>query len=433
MVKEKTAARPVFVVDGSRTPFLKARGKPGPFLASDLAVAAGRPLLARQPVPSEALDEVILGCISPGPDEANIARIVALRLGCGDQVPAWTVQRNCASGMQAVDSAALNIASGRANLVLAGGTESMSHHPVLVNPSMVAWLADWNRARGFSAHGRQLAALRPQHFQLIIALLRGLTDPLVGLSMGQTAEKLAWRFNIDREAMDRFALRSHQRLADALDGGRLDEIEPIYADDGQLFASDDGLRREGSLEKLAQLKPAFDRPVGKVTAGNSAQITDGAAMLLLASEKAVEKYGLAVLGRVVDSQWSALDPSQMGLGPVHAMGQLLRKHQLTGDDIDYWEINEAFAAQVLACQAAWQDSDYMQREVGLDGPLPPIPDERLNVDGGAVSIGHPVGASGARLVLHLLKTLHQRGGERGIASLCIGGGQGGAMLLEVAK
>ncbi|MCU7796175.1 MAG: acetyl-CoA C-acetyltransferase [Candidatus Thiodiazotropha sp. (ex Myrtea spinifera)] len=430
MSKKSTAARAVYVVDGSRTPFLKALGKPGDFRASDLAVGAGRPLLLRQPFGPEQLDEVILGCIAPGVDEANIARIVALRLGCGDKVPAWTVQRNCASGMQAVDSAALDISTGRANLVLAGGTEAMSHHPILLNQRMVAWLADWNRAKSFTARGRQLAALRPHHFQLIIALLRGLTDPLVGLSMGQTAEKLAWRFNIDREAMDRFALRSHQRLADAQDNGRLDEIEPIYNQAGQLFESDDGLRREGTLEKLAKLKPAFDRPVGRVTAGNSAQITDGAAMLLLASEEAVERHGLPVLGKVIDSHWSALDPSQMGLGPVHAMGQLLKRQKMQGEEIDYWEINEAFATQVLACQAAWQDKDYMQQEVGLDALPSPIPDDRLNVDGGAVSIGHPVGASGARLILHLLKTLQQNNAKRGIASLCIGGGQGGAMLLE---
>jgi len=433
MSTQSRVARAVYVVDGSRTPFLKAQGKPGPFLASDLAVSAGRPLLLRQPFEPDQLDEVILGCISPGPDEANIARVVALRLDCGDRVPAWTVQRNCASGMQAIDSAALDIASGRAELVLAGGTESMSHHPVLLNDRMVAWLADWNRARGALARGRQLAALRPQHFQIVIALLRGLTDPLVGLSMGQTAEKLAWRFDIEREAMDRFALRSHERLAEAMDNGRLDEIEPLFDADGNLYEADDGLRRDGTPEKLARLKPAFDRPVGRVTAGNSAQITDGAAMLLLASEAAVKRHQLPVLGRVVASQWSALDPSQMGLGPVHAMGQLLQRQKLKSEAVDYWEINEAFAAQVLACQAAWKDETYLRDEVGLDGGYAPIPDERLNVDGGAVSIGHPVGASGARLALHLLKTLQQNKAQRGIASLCIGGGQGGALLLEAAS
>ncbi len=426
-------ASPVYVVDGSRTPFLKIRGKPGPFRASDLALAAGRPLLLRQPFAPAELDEVILGCIAPGPDEANIARVVALRLGCGNKVPAWTVQRNCASGMQAVDSAALDIATGRSELVLAGGTESMSHHPLLLNQRMVAWLADWNRAHGTLAKGRQLAALRPHHFRIVIALLRGLSDPLVGLSMGQTAEKLAWRFGIEREAMDRFALRSHHRLADAQDNGRLTEIEALFDGEGNLYEADDGLRRESSLEKLAKLNPAFDRPVGRVTAGNSAQITDGAAMLLLASEAAVKRHGLSVMGRVVSSQWSALDPSLMGLGPVHAMGQLLQRQKLQSEAIDYWEINEAFAAQVLACQTAWQDATYMRQEVGLDHAPAPIPEQRLNVDGGAVSIGHPVGASGARLILHLLRTLEQNGAKRGIASLCIGGGQGGAMLLEAAS
>lgn len=433
MSRPSRGARPVYVVDGSRTPFIKARVGPGPFRAADLALAAGRPLLLRQPFAPEQLDEVILGAIAPGPDEANIARVVALRLGCGNRVPAWTVQRNCASGLQAVDSAALHIACGRAELVLAGGTEAMSHHPVLLNERMVAWLAEWNRARGAIAKGRQLAALRPHHFRLIIALLRGLTDPLLGLTMGQTAEKLAWRFGIGREAMDRFALRSHERLAAALDDGRLGEIEPLFDPAGNLYAADDGLRRDGSLEKLARLKPAFDRPIGRVTAGNSAQITDGAALLLLASEAAIEHYNLPVMGRVVTSQWSALDPSQMGLGPVHAMGELLHRQGLQSEAIDYWEINEAFATQVLACQAAWQDDDYMRRQVGLEGCFAPIPDDRLNVDGGAVSMGHPVGASGARLVLHLLKTLEYQGAKRGIASLCIGGGQGGAMLLEAAS
>jgi len=426
-------ARPVYVIDGSRTPFLKAQGRPGPFRASDLAVGAGRPLLARQPFPPERLDEVILGCVSSGPDEANIARVVALRLGCGERVPAWTVQRNCASGMQALDSAAKDIAAGRAELVLAGGAEAMSHHPVLLNPRMVGWLADWNRARGLAARVRQLAALRPYHFQLIIGLLRGLTDPVVGLSMGQTAEQLAWRFHVSREAMDGFALESHRRLAQAQQEQRLEEIEPQYDRQGRLYESDNGLRADSDMQQLARLRPVFDRPVGQVTAGNSAQVSDGAALLLLASPEAAERLDLPILGRILDSHWAALDPAQMGLGPVHAMAGLLAASRLSSAEIDYWEINEAFAAQVLACLEAWQDPDYMRQEVGVEAGFEAIPQERLNVDGGAISMGHPVGASGARLVLHLLKTLHQRDARRGLASLCIGGGQGGAMLLEATR
>ena len=207
--------REVYIVDGARTPFLKARGRPGPFHAADLALGCARPLLARQPFMPDALDQVVLGCVMPGPDEANIARVVALRLGCGKDVPAYTVQRNCASGLQALDSAAKDIALGRADLVLAGGVESMSHAPVLLNEAMVGWLADLNRARTVLDKLRVIAGLRARHLRPIIGLLRGLTDPVVGLSMGQTAENLAWRFGVSREAMDAYALRSHQRLARA--------------------------------------------------------------------------------------------------------------------------------------------------------------------------------------------------------------------------
>jgi acetyl-CoA C-acetyltransferase len=420
----------VYFVDGSRTPFLRARGKPGPFTASDLAVQAGHPLLLRQPFAPDALDQVILGCVSSGPDEANIARVTSLRLGCGEAVPAWTVQRNCASGMQALVSAAQDIAVGRSELVLAGGTETMSHHPLLLDPAMVEWLAAWNRAAGLAARGRLLTRLRPAMLQPVVALLRGLSDPIAGLSMGQTAEQLAWRFNIGREAMDTFALESHRRLGRAQTEARLEEIEPMFDHDGRLYEADDGCRPDSDLEKLGKLKPVFDRPVGKVTAGNSAQVTDGAAWLLLASESALERHGLEPLGRLVDSRWAALDPREMGLGPVHAMAPLLRDQGLESDAIDYWEINEAFAAQVLACLAAWQSDGYCSEQLGLKSGFETIPSERLNVDGGGISLGHPVGASGARIVLHLLHVLQQKEARRGMASLCVGGGQGGAVLVE---
>lgn len=422
--------RPVYIVDGNRTPFLKVKGKPGPFSAADLAVQAGRALLARQPFAPSAFDEVIIGCVMPGPDEVNVARVIALRLGCGKHVPAWTVQRNCASGMQALDSAADDIANGRSNLVLAGGVESMSHAPVLFNHDMVGWLADLNAAKTFVAKLGVFSKLRPKHLAPVIGLLRGLTDHTVGLSMGQTAEILAQRFNVTREEMDQYALESHQRLAQAQDSGNLEEIETIYDAAGNHYSADDGLRRDTDIARLAKLKPVFDRPFGKVTAGNSAQVTDGAALLILASEDAVKKYNLKVLGRIVDSQWAGVEPSQMGLGPAHAMAPLLKRQHLTVADIDYWEINEAFATQVMACVRAWQDVAYCRTELGFDAAIGEIPRERLNVDGGGVSIGHPVGASGARIVLHLLNVLKHNNAKRGIASLCIGGGQGGAMLLE---
>lgn len=422
--------RPVYIVDGARTPFLKARGAPGPFSAADLATQAARSLLLRQPFAPTAFDEVIAGCVMPGPDEANIARIVALRLGCGERVPAFTVQRNCASGMQALDTAARNIGGGRADLILAGGVEAMSHAPVLLGTAMVAWLANWSRAKGAVARAKALAQLRPAHFIPIIGLLRGLTDPVVGLSMGQTAEILAHRFNLSREDLDAFAMASHQRLAAAQDQHYLDEIEVVYDRKGNCYGSDDGLRRETDLASLGKLKPVFDKPFGKVTAGNSAQVTDGAAWLILASEDAVQRYQLPVLARLVDSEWAGLDPAQMGLGPAHAMAPLLMRHGLDSGDIDYWEINEAFAAQVLACQAAWSDADYCLRHFNRERPFSPIDTAHLNIDGGGVSLGHPVGASGARITLHLLHVLRRQHARRGVASLCIGGGQGGALLVE---
>jgi len=422
-------SEPVYVVDGARTPFLKARGKPGPFSASDLAVAAGRPLLARQKFAPGDLDEVILGCAMPSPDEPNIGRILALRLGCGDRVPGWTVMRNCASAMQALDSAARNIALGDSDLVLAGGTEAMSRAPVLLNDDMVNWLAALNGAKTPLAKLKQFARLRPGHLSPVIALLKGLTDPVVGMNMGQTCELISHRFGIDRTSMDAFAVRSHKRLAKAFDEARMDEVVATFEPSGKVHLEDDGLRRDSDPAKLATLKPFFDRRVGLVTPGNSSQITDGAALLVLASARAVEKYGLPVLGRIVDCQWAALDPGQMGLGPVHASSPILMRHGFGLQDVDYWEINEAFAGQVLACLAAWEDDEYCRKELGLDAALGALDQDHLNVDGGAVATGHPVGASGARIVLHALKVLERTGADRAIATLCIGGGQGGAMLV----
>ncbi len=423
--------REVYVIDGCRTPFLRAAEGPGPFAAADLAVAAGRPLLARQPFAPDDFDEVILGCVGPSVDEANIGRIAALRLGCGDSTPAWSVARNCASGMQALDCAAANIAAGRSELVLAGGAESMSHAPVLFSAHFAAWLAGWARAKTPGAKLKALAGLRPSALTPVIGLLKGLTDPVAGLSMGQTAEEVAHQFDISREAMDAFAVRSHERLAAAADGGVFDdEIVDIFDPKGNRYGADTGLRRDSTEEKLARLKPVFDRPTGRVTAGNSAQITDGCAWLVLAGEGAVERHGLRVRGRLVDCQWAGLDPARMGLGPVHASTPLLQRHGFALDQIDYWEINEAFAGQVLGCLAAWQSDAYCRDALGLPGALGELNQARLNLDGGGISLGHPVGASGARIVLHALAVLERKRWKRAIATLCIGGGQGGAMLIE---
>jgi acetyl-CoA C-acetyltransferase len=421
----------VFIVDGARTPFLKARTEPGPFSASDLAVACARPVLARQPFPASQLDEVIVGCIIPAADEANIARLIALRLGCGKRVPAHTVQRNCASGLQAIATAAERILLGRAHLVLAGGTEVMSRAPIQWNSAMVGWLGRMLRARNPLQRVQALARFRPSLLKPVYSLLLGLTDPLVKLSMGQTAEILAHRFGISRESQDVYALNSHRKLAAAFDSGGMNaEVETLYEVNERFYTEDTGLRRDTDLDQLAKLRPVFDRKYGLVTSGNSSQVTDGAAMLVLASEAAVKQHGLSVLGEWVDHEWAGVDPSQMGLGPVHAVAQLLARQKMKMRDLQQLELNEAFAAQVLACQAAWDSPQYARAELGMDTPPGAMDPERLNPEGGAIANGHPVGASGARIVLHLLHALRRQGGGQGVATLCIGGGQGGAMLLR---
>jgi len=425
-------SQPIFVVDGARTPFLKARNRPGPFAASDLAVQAGRALLKRLPFEPGDLDEVILGCASPSPDEVNIGRVVALRLGCGRKVPGWTVMRNCASGMQAIDSAIANIRTGRSRLVVAGGVDALSRAPLLYSDKMVLWFASFSAARTLGEKVGAFLKLQPaEALRPIIGIMKGLTDPMVGLLMGQTAENLAFRFGITRAQMDEFAAESHRRVLAAQKAGYFDaEIAPLYGPDGKLYAADDGVREDSTPENLAKLRPFFDRKYGNVTAGNSSQITDGASWVVLASEEAVARHGLPVLGTISDSEWAGLDPAEMGLGPVHAATPILERHGLGLDDIDAWEINEAFAAQVLACTRAWASDDYCRNELGLDAALGELDRAKLNVDGGAIALGHPVGASGARIVLHLLNVLKRVNGRRGVAAICIGGGLGGAMLVE---
>jgi acetyl-CoA C-acetyltransferase len=430
-------SKPIYVIDGARTPFLKSKNRPGPFAASDLATQAGRALLVRQPFRPDELDEVILGCAAPSVDEVNIGRVAALRMGTGQKVPGWTVMRNCASGMQAVDSGISNILAGRSQLVLAGGVDALSRAPLLYAEKMVHWFSDMAAARTTGQRAALFARLPLKSLLApIVGIMKGLTDPMVGLLMGQTAENLAHRFGITRGQQDAYSVRSHERVAKAQDDGRLapggGELEPLYDRDGTAYSLDDGVRRDASLENLGKLRPFFDRKYGSVTPGNSSQITDGAAWLLLASEEALKKHQLEPLGRIVDSQWAGLDPAHMGLGPVHAATPILQRHGLGLNDVDYWEINEAFAAQVLGCLAAWQDETYCREELGLDGALGSLDEARLNVDGGAIALGHPVGASGTRIVLHLLKVLKKNRAKRGIAAICIGGGLGGAMLVESA-
>ncbi|MFC6486952.1 acetyl-CoA C-acetyltransferase [Nitratireductor sp. GCM10026969] len=430
--RTEAGARPVYLVDGARTPFLRARGKPGPFTPVDLAVQCGRPLLARQPFAAEDFELVILGCVNVIADEMNPARVAALRLGMGEAMRAFTVQINCGSGMQSIDTGFRLIEGGEADLILAGGAEALSHAPLVLSNTAASWFGRMATAKSAWERAAAVGAFRPGMAKPVVGLERGLTDPLTDLGMGQTAEIIGHAFGITREAADSYALESHQRLARAQGEGFLKgEVIASVTREGRLYDQDDGVRPDSSMEKLAKLTPVFEKPYGRVTPGNSSQITDGASWVVLASEEAVKKHKLKPMARIVDSEWAALDPSVMGLGPTLCCTALTERRGLKRSDIDLWELNEAFAAQVLACLAAWEDDEYCRDVLGLQEPYGAISRDRLNVDGGAISLGHPVGSSGNRIVLHLANAMRRLGLKRGIATECIGGGQGGAMLLEV--
>jgi acetyl-CoA C-acetyltransferase len=388
-------------------------------------------LLARQPFAADTFDQVILGCVNVIADEMNPARVAALRLGMGEAMVAFTVQINCGSGMQSIDTGYRYIREGAADLILAGGAEALSYAPLVWPAQGVRWFAGLAAARGIGAKIMAMLKARPKYFKPIIGLERGLTDPITELNMGQTAEVVGHLFGITREQSDVYAAESHRRLAHAQKEGFLNgEVETAFARDGKFYDHDDGVRPDSTSETLAKLRPVFERPWGQVTAGNSSQITDGASWVILASEEAVAKHGLKPKAAILDSQWSALDPSIMGLGPVLSATALLKRNELTLQDIETWELNEAFATQVLGCLAAWNDEKFCKEILGLDGAAGQIDRSKLNVDGGAISLGHPVGTSGNRIVLHLINAMKRLGTRRGIATECIGGGLGGAMLIE---
>jgi len=423
------------IVGGARTPFVKAWGAFRKLSALELGRLAASEALARSTADPAELDEVIFGNISQPADATNIARVIALRANVPRRVPAYTVNRNCASGIQAVVDAALHIESGMADLVLAGGVESMSQIPFLYLPETQDLFMKAMRAKSFTQRLGTFLKFRPRHFKPVVALEVGLTDPVAGINMGQTAEVLAKRYGITREEQDRYALESHQRVAKATASGRLREeiapviLPPIYE---QAIADDIGFRADQSLEALTKLKPVFDRRFGTVTAGNSSQITDGAAALVLASEERALAEGYPILGRVRSWAFAGCDPAAMGMGPAYATPLALKRGGVEFRDVKLVEINEAFAAQVIACERAFASREFAARELGWSHPIGEMDRSVTNVNGGAIALGHPVGCTGARLVLTLCLEMRRRGKELGLATLCVGGGQGAAILIEKA-
>jgi len=314
--------------------------------------------------------------------------------------------------------------------VLAGGMESMSRIPLLFPFEYGEWLEGLTRAKSLPARLAAAAHFRPGLLAPRVALAEALTDPVCGLNMGETAEVLAREFRVTRERQDEFALASHQKAIAARERLR-EEIVPVFPPPGyEMLRDDAGPRESQSLEALAKLKPYFDRRGGTVTVGNACPVTDGAVALLVADEATARAWPVPPLGRLRAYAFAGLAPRRMGLGPVFAAARALDQAGLALEDIELFEINEAFAAQVLACVEAARSAAFARDELGRDRALGEIPLERLNVNGGAIALGHPVGASGARLLLTLLLEMRRRGAKRGLASLCVGGGQGAAFVLE---
>ena len=426
--------RDVVLLDGFRTPFAKAGTALARVPARELGRIAVSELLARSGVSPADVDDVIIGNVAGPADSANIARVVALLAGIPNHVPAVTVHRNCASGMESIAQAYERVASGQADLVVAGGTESMSRIPLHVSDGMTRVFERLMKARSPVQRVGALASFRPKDLTPKIALLEGLMDPISGLNMGETAELLAREFGISREAQDDFALQSHRRAAAAQESGRFaEEIAPVFpAPYRDVVANDVGPRKTQSLEALAKLRPYFDPRTGTVTPGNACPITDGAAAILVASAEKAKALGLAPVGRIRGYAFVGLDPAHMGLGPTHATPVALRRAGVRFSDIGLIEINEAFAAQVIANEIAMGSAAYAREKLGLDAPVGEIDRSLLNVNGGAIALGHPVGVSGTRLVLTLLREMRHRDVSLGLATLCVGGGQGAAFVLERA-
>jgi acetyl-CoA acetyltransferase family protein len=404
------------IVDGVRTPFCKMGTDLAEVSADELGRIAVNALLTRTGLDPALVDEVIFGCVGQPPEAMNVARVIALRAGIPESVPAVTVHRNCASGCESLTDAYERMNAGRGEIFIVGGTESMSQIPLLFRPTTAKKFATLGRTKNLAQKIGVLTSMRPSDFQPRVGLRLGLTDPVSGLNMGETAEILAREQRITREMQDAFALKSHAHAVEA-QSKLAEEICPVFLaknNGGKAITQDNGPRREQSMEMLSKLRPVFDPKLGTVTAGNSSQITDGAAALLVMSERKAAELGFKPLGRLAGYAYTGCDPARMGLGPVFAIQKLQAQINVTPDQADVIEINEAFAAQVLA---------VLQM-------LNTIPKDRLNVNGGAIALGHPVGATGARLVLTALKELARRDGHRALVSLCVGGGQGAALWLE---
>ncbi len=421
------------ITDYVRTPFCKMDTALSDVGAVELGRLVVSELLQRIPIDPERLDEVIIGNAGQPHDAANIARVIAVEADVPERVPAYTVQRNCASGMEAIGAAARKIRTGEADLIIAGGTESMSGYPLLFPEKAQKKFKQMGKAKSTWETIKTAAGFRFGDFSPVVGLETGLTDPTCDMNMGETAEVLAREWNISREEQDRFALESHQRTTQAWEEGRLEEevlpvfLPPNYDD---VVKQDNIFRTKKTLDAIDKLDPVFDREHGTVTPGNSSPLTDGAAGMILASQDLLEELNQDPLGEVECYRTAGLDPSRMGLGPSFATTALLDETDRKLEDFALIEMNEAFAAQMIANIKAFDDPDFARDQLDRDEPIGALDQSILNVNGGAISIGHPIGATGTRMVGTLLKELNRRNEDRGLATLCVGGGQGAAMSVK---
>ena len=423
--------RRVAIVEGCRTPFARSGSDFRDMSAIDLGTLAVRELMSRGEVAADGVDEVVYGTVVHSVQAPNIAREVMLRAGIAPRTPAFTVSRACASSNQAITSAAEKIALGQGDVVIAGGAESLTDIPILVSKPLRDRLVAASKAKSVGGRLKAFAGFRPGE---LAPQTPAIAEPSTGETMGESAERMAKENGITREEQDRWALRSHRLAAEGTEDGRLTaEIVPVHLppDYDEVIDRDNGIRTDTSLEKLASLRPVFDRKYGSVTAGNASPLTDGASAVLLMSEERAKAEGRQPLGYIRSWAYAALAPTdQLLQGPAFAVPVALDRAGVTMDDIELWEIHEAFAAQVLS-NLQWLDSETFARErLGRDRKVGILPEDRINVMGGSIAIGHPFGGTGGRLTVTLLNEMKRRGAGIGLISVCAAGALGFAMVVE---
>ncbi|MDD2894566.1 MAG: thiolase family protein [Aliarcobacter sp.] len=420
----------IAIIDGLRSPIAKANGKLNDVSADTLGAIITKELVLRNDLDYKQFDEVIMGNVAQPANAANIARVMAIRAGFPQSTIAYTVHRNCASGMQSISSAIEKINSNQGELYLVGGMESMSNIPLLFSDEFRNLITKFTYTKSIIEKLKLLTTFRLRFLKPTIGLISGLTDPISGKIMGITAENLANEFKISRAAQDEYALNSHKKAQKAIEDGIFkDEIHPIMTKNASI-SNDDGVRFNQTIEALNKLNPIFEKVEGTVTAGNSSQVSDGACSLIVCTESKAKELNLEPIGFITDYAYAGLDANRMGLGPIYATKKLFDKTGITLKDIDLIEMNEAFAAQVIANLEAFKSEEFCQKTFNSPA-LGEIDESILNVNGGAIALGHPVGMSGARIVLTALKELKRRNKNKALATLCIGGGQGAAFLLEI--